>query len=282
VYQWSAGVTTRISQGPVGGNGGANATYAGASVDGGKVFFTTGEKLTSDDTDSSPDLYQRRGTGTTRISQGPGTGNGAFPVAFAGASADGAHVFFTTAEKLTGDDTDAQIDIYDRNGGTTSRVSRGAINGNGTFAPVFARASSDGTKVFFTTAEKLTTDDTDGVVDLYRRAGGITTRASQGPINGNGAFPVTFRGISADGGRVFFTTDEILTGDDGDGKTDVYERYAGATYRISKGAVGGSGPFPATYRGASSEGTHLFFDTIEKLATADTDAVTDLYTTVGP
>jgi nicotinamidase-related amidase len=276
VYQWSAGVTTRISQGLAGGNGGSNATFAGSSADGGKVFFTTAEKLTYDDLDSAADLYQRSGTTTVRISQGPGTGNGAFPASFAGTA--GTHVFFTTAEALTADDTDSQVDIYDRTGTTTTRVSQGAINGNGAFAPTFVGASSDGTKVFFTTVEKLADDDTDSVVDVYRRYSGTTTWMSQGQIHGNGPIPVTFRAISADGSRVFFTSDEVLTSNDTDAKTDVYERVGGTTYRASSG----NGPFAATYRAASSDGKRMFFETAEKVVAADTDGSTDVYAAVAP
>src|SRR5439155_237725 len=127
--------------------------------------------LTSDDVDNSADLYQRAGSVTTRLSQAAGTGNGAFPANFAGLSADGAHVFFTTAEKLTGDDTDAQIDIYDRNGSTTTRVSQGAINGNGPFPAAYRGASSDGTHMFFETPEKLASGDTDAVTDVYGASG---------------------------------------------------------------------------------------------------------------
>jgi hypothetical protein len=280
VYQWSAGVTTRISEGLSGGNGGSDATFAGSSADGGKVFFTTAEKLTYDDLDNVADLYQRSGTTTVRISQGPGTGNAAFPAGFAGTA--GTHVFFTTAEPLTGDDTDAQVDIYDRAGTTTTRVSQGAINGNGAFAPTFARASSDGAGVFFTTAEQLTSDDSDSVVDVYRRSGGMTTRMSQGQVSGNGAFPVTFRAISADGSRLFFTSDEILTSDDTDAKADVYERFGGTTYRISRGEAPGNGPLAATFRAASSDGKRVFFDTAEQLAAVDRDGSTDIYAAGAP
>jgi hypothetical protein len=39
--------------------------FQGASQDGSKVFFDTAESLSSDDTDSRRDIYQRSGTTTT-------------------------------------------------------------------------------------------------------------------------------------------------------------------------------------------------------------------------
>ncbi len=71
---------------------------------------------------------------TGLVSKGVINGDGAFDVFFQGASADGTRVFFHTNEKLTNDDnTDGARDIYERSGGVTTLVSKGAINGNGAF-----------------------------------------------------------------------------------------------------------------------------------------------------
>ena len=58
----------------------------------------------------------------------PGCGNGAFDVSRRGISADGTYAYFTTAEQLSGADTDAAIDIYARDleTGTTTLVSAGS------------------------------------------------------------------------------------------------------------------------------------------------------------
>ncbi len=58
-------------------------------------------------------------------------------------------------------DTDNAWDVYQRFNGTTTRISTGAINGNGAFGASFAGASADGTRVFFTTSEQLVASDTD-------------------------------------------------------------------------------------------------------------------------
>ena len=65
-----------------------------------------------EDTDVLSDVYQRSGSATTLISAG--TSDGLHGASFAGASADGTHVFFTTDDKLVGADTDSSDDLYER------------------------------------------------------------------------------------------------------------------------------------------------------------------------
>ena len=62
---------------------------------------------------------------------------------FGGISSDGTKAFFNSADQLTGDDTDGQIDVYQRSGTTTTRISVGAINGNLGQNASFAGASGD-------------------------------------------------------------------------------------------------------------------------------------------
>ena len=70
--------------------------------------------------------------------------------------------------------------------------------------------------MFFETDEQLLAADTDSQTDVYERSGGTTTLVSTGPAGGNGAFFVAFGGVSADGTRVVFETDEQLVGADTD------------------------------------------------------------------
>ncbi len=152
-----------------------------------------------------------------RLRLGIGGAGGERRVLFpSGASSDGSKVFFTSDERLVPGDTDSRFDVYERSGGTTTRVSRGQIKGNGPFDAFFADASSDGSRVFFFTDEKLVSGDTDAFGDVYERSGGTTTRVSRGEVNGNGAFDAFFSGASSDGSRVFFSTFEPLAGGDTD------------------------------------------------------------------
>jgi hypothetical protein len=274
VYERSGGTTKRVSAGQINGNGaGFNAFFEAASADGTRVFFTSSEPLVAADTDAASDVYERSGGTTKRVSAGQINGNGAFGASFEGASTDGTRVFFRTDEKLVAGDTDGQFDVYERSGGSTKRVSAGQINGNGAFDADFEGTSTDGTRVFFQTSEKLVAADTDGSRDVYERSGGMTTRVSAGQVNGNGVFNASFAGASEDGTRVFFMTNEPLVAADTDASQDVYERSAGTTTKISAG----NGAFPAFFNGASADGTRVFFQTDEKLVAGDTDASSDLY-----
>jgi hypothetical protein len=273
VYERSNGTTTLVSAGQVNGNGSFDAIYGGASQDGTRVFFTTGEPLVSADTDAASDLYQRSAGTTTRVSAGAINGNGANPVTFGGASADGTRVFFATAEQLVSADTDSAIDVYQRFGATTTRISSGQINGNGSSNASFLDASADGTAVFFSSAEQLVSDDTDTVADIYENSSGVITWVSTGELGGNGSAVPTLRAISTTGSPVYFTTSEQLTFDDSDSAVDIYRRFSGSTTRISGGNIGGD----VTFGGASDDGNYVFYTTNEPLTSADTDLQVDVY-----
>jgi hypothetical protein len=175
VYERSGGATTLTSIGPSGGNGPLPASFDAVSPDGSKVIFSTAEPLVGGDTDTSSDVYERSGGTTALISTGPSGGNGAFDAGFAGSSADGSSVIFSTAEPLVGGDTDTSSDVYERSGGTTALISTGPSGGNGEFTPHLTGLSSDGAHSFFTTEERLTADDLDTETDVYDRSGGSGT-----------------------------------------------------------------------------------------------------------
>jgi hypothetical protein len=286
IYERSGGVTSLVSTGPVGGNGPSDAFIAGTSADAGRVFFTTDEQLTADDTDASPDVYERSAGTTTRVSVGQINGNGNGSLSFVGAADDGGRVFFTTTEQLVSADTDSSKDIYERSGGTTAQVSQGQINGNGAFTPLFRGASDNGARVFFSSSEQLATGDTDGSVDLYERSAGATTRVSVGQVNGNGAFNADIAdaegvaaprstAVSADGSRVLFTTAEPLVAADGDSVDDIYERSGGTTTLVSGGQAVSAAA--ASFSAASDDDTHAFFGSAEQIVGGDTDGQFDLY-----
>ncbi|HMJ35016.1 MAG TPA: hypothetical protein VK501_13975 [Baekduia sp.] len=80
-----------------------------AVTDDGVVFFDTPDPLTANDSNSSRDVYSFDGEQPTLISAGRGSRDSVF----ADASADGRDVFFTTADRLVGQDTDSAVDVYD-------------------------------------------------------------------------------------------------------------------------------------------------------------------------
>jgi hypothetical protein len=248
-----------------GGNGPFPAVYGGTSANGSRVYFTTSESLSASDTDARQDVYERFGLTTTLVSTGPAGGNGAFDAFFEGVSADGSRVHFSTDEALVAGDTDTRFDVYERSGGTTNQIS----NGNGAFSAFYDGASSDGTRVFFTTNENLVAADTDGRQDIYERSSGTTTLVSAGA---NGTFDAFFLAASQDGTRVFFRTFESFAGTDSDAQSDIYQRSGGATSHISTVTGGGNGAYPAIFGGISQDGTRVFFTTREPLTAGDSDA----------
>jgi hypothetical protein len=276
VYQRAGGTTTLISTGPAGGNGSSWAAMRGSSADGTRVFFTTEEQLVTADTDSSGDVYERAGGTTTLVSTGPAGGNGAIDAAFRAASRDGSRVMIETAERLVSSDTDSRVDVYERSGSTTTLLSTGPTGGNGAHDSDLKGWSTGGTRIFFHTAERLVSSDTDSRVDVYERSGSTTTLLSTGPAGGNGAFDALLQDVSADGSRAVISTGEPLVSSDTDTRLDVYERSGSTTTLLSTGPQGGNGAFDVFYSGASEDGTRVFFETAEQLA-SDTDTFQDVY-----
>jgi hypothetical protein len=271
IYDRSGGTTTLVTSGTAPGI----PIFDGSSDFGGRVYFDTDDALVPADTDTQFDVYERFSGSTNLISTGPAGGNGAFPARYEGNSATGGSVWFETNEPLVAGDTDAQNDVYERAGGTTTQVSTG---GNGAFDAFFDGASSDGSHVFFHTTEPLAGGDLDTRRDVFDRTAGTTVRVSTGPAGGNGVFDAFFTGASLDGSHVFLETSEPLVAADTDVRQDVYERVGGTTTnQVSTGSAGGNGAFDAFFDGASRDGTRVFFDTSESLEPSDTDASSDVY-----
>jgi hypothetical protein len=238
VYDWTeSGGPTLVSIGPTGGNGPTAALFAGANAAGSAVYFLTDESLNAADIDTEQDVYRRQGGTTTLVSVGSGgRGNGAFLASFKGVYGGPTEgVFFSTSEQLTEEDVDQAQDVYERSGGVTTLVSAGPGGSGGEFDAVFAGASADGTKVFFGTQEKLVPEDTDSSDDVYLRSEAGLVLVSTGQINGNGSFSVVgLNGVSENGTRAFFVTQERLTvNDDFAGEQDVYAWSGAGTLLVS-------------------------------------------------
>jgi hypothetical protein len=275
VYDGTGGTQVQVSDGAVNGDGAFPASYDGSSSDGSKVFFESFEVLHSGDSDSSRDIYQRASGATTLVSGG----SGAFNPFFDGNSSDGNLVFFDTAEALAGTgDTDSSNDTYQRSSSGLTLISTGTTT-NGGFSSFYEANSQDGSRVFFRTAEKVESGDTDNSTDIYQRSSGSTTRISAG-TNSNGAPAAFFDGLSTDGSRVFWSTQEAVESDDTDGSTDVYERSGSTTTRLSTGPSGGNAAIPAFFEGSSADGTRVFLSTTEALA-SDGDSADDIYERFG-
>ena len=273
LYQRAAGVTTRLSAGPAGGNSSLdNAIFDGSSTDGSIVYFSTTEPLTTGDTDDFRDVYRASGGTTTLMSVGPTGGNGAIDAFYLGNSDDGGTLFFDTIERLTSDDTDSFQDVYQGAGGATTRLTTGPAGGNGATDSFYLAHSGDGSHFLFQTAEAMVAGDTDGgFQDVYERSGGTTTLVSNGPAGTNAALDAAFGGANPDTSHVFFTTREVLVSGDTDTARDVYDYSGGTTTRVSAGATNGNGNSSAFYSGTSQDGSRVWFESREALVAGDTD-----------
>ncbi|HWO83441.1 MAG TPA: hypothetical protein VNM38_06590, partial [Solirubrobacterales bacterium] len=160
-------------------------------------------------------------------------------------------------------------------------------------APTFKGASEDGQYLFFESEEQLVPGDTDNKRDVFVRSfdatvgeGGayVTREVSVGPTGGNDSYPAIFEKASADGKKVFFSTDEPLVAADRDKRSDVYVReIGGATKLVSSGTTGclpscGNGSFDVGFAGASADGNDVLMVTAERLdPEADDDEAVDVY-----
>lgn len=216
------------------------------------------------------------------VSVGPTGGNGPYAPVFRATTPNGRIAWFETDEQLTPGDSDGvRTDLYEWRDGVVSLVSTGPFAGAGTGADdaTFGGASTDGSRVFFSTTERLVAEDDDGgKLDVYQRSGGTTTLLSTGPFAGatTGSFDVFPAGASLDGTRVFFVTPGRLVAADDEGVVgydDVYERSGGQTYLVSTGSFAGAGTSAtvAAFNGASEDGGIVVFTTSEKLEAADGD-----------
>ncbi len=180
VYEWSGGSPTLVTPAACTGQCGG-ASFDAASSDSSQVVFSTAEPLDPEDTDSSIDVYRQQvGSANPPVlvsiaaTDCSGCGNEAAEARFNRASADTAHVSFTTKEKLRAEDVDGENDIYarDLDGGTTSLITTSPSycpQTKGNCGATFAGTSSDGQHVYFSSIERFTLDDGDKEADVYER-----------------------------------------------------------------------------------------------------------------
>jgi hypothetical protein len=159
-------------------------------------------------------------------------------------STDGQTLLFQSTAPVTGYDNDGfnQVYLYEVDANGAGQVVCVSCNPNGSPSQAHAllpttslRAgaiagdltrtlSADGKRVFFTTAESLTTADTNGALDVYVWEAGRLSLVSPG----DEPYDSYFYGASADGDAALFRTRQGLVGQDVDGGLfDVYDARVG-------------------------------------------------------
>ena len=131
-------VVDLVSGGPGAQSPDAFAEHLGASDDGTRIIFLTGEALVPEDTDVDGfDIYERSGGSFHLVSTGPTASSDPVFPSFAAVSAAGDHVLFTSEDRLVAADTDNSEDLYDRTGGQTVLVSTGPSSVGADFGAQF-------------------------------------------------------------------------------------------------------------------------------------------------
>jgi hypothetical protein len=167
----------------------------------------------------------------------------------------GEFLVFATHAQLTSDDTNAAKDIYryDAETGVVSRVSIGedGYEPNGSHGVLGAKIaagnwggrvfeqyemdvraiSEDGSRIVFTSAEPLSVDATNGLVNAYEWHAGPGSGGSVALVStGSDREGVEHVVISANGLSVFFVTVQGLAAQDNDGAADVYDARLGEDF----------------------------------------------------
>lgn len=195
-------------------------------------------------------------------------------------SADGRYVAFSSfAQNLTGANIFSNVYVRDRQSGTTTRISIGALPGGNTDGNTLsATISADGQFIVFESeASNLVTDnapgdtdDTNGVSDIFvwSRATGNVTRVSTDATGNLANLASTQPWISSNGQLVAFASladDLVGVGNDTNGQQDIFVKAwqptgTGTVQRVSVDVVGLEGNGESANPFLSPDGTFVVFD----------------------
>ena len=238
-----------------GNNAVAAAQLMAVSDDGSRLTIDTTLALTPADIDGQRDVYQWLPSGLRMLS--PASSG---PLTYRGVSDDGRRVVYETDGYIFAGELDTVTNL-------TPAI---------TLAVSYLGMSADGSTVFFGSSEGRAGDGDGGQPDIFASRDGVVTLVSGAASTGTPAF----KGNSRDGTKAWFETTEALTGADADAKMDVYEG------RTASGAVGLVTPTPSAtddsfWAGASGDGTHVYFRTVENLAGDGEATFEDVFESVG-
>lgn len=306
-----------------------------ATPDLSSFLFTSIDALLPADGDSADDVYLRRpdglhlisrstagapddsgtpaGTALTRgeiTREGIELSNGIYPL-----SEDGDTAIFKTAASLDPADTDAVADLYAWVDGSVSLISDSIASTpectpDCETEPSFSAMTPDGSRLFFTTTERLTDEDVDGVADIYVYEPGATAprlRLASGADSGDESWLFS---VAADGTLFFVTTARIGIDPPPDAETGVIYRekegeirtvgelraptgagssfdygpgwpiYSGEQYNILAGplaAINTIGTAVGRMVRTTPTGDALLFVTLQDQAPGDSDQELDVY-----
>jgi hypothetical protein len=282
--------------------------FMGLSSDGSKVFFSTTEQLTVDDTDTSLDIYEYDvPTGVlVRVSTGAGS-SGNDPASVFGltrsilgviastVSADGSHVYFLSSELLDpGHGVLGQQNLYVHTDAATRFLTTLAPSdyiGPGQFGVVvgahYLVAGPGGGDFLLQSSVDRTGFAAGGHAEIYdysaaAPSGSMPVCLSCNPSGSAGGDASVDGSSLQPGGRFFFTTSDALASGDTNGKQDVYERVPAGLgvpsgfFLISSGQSKQDSSLAAV--SPDPQGHDVLFDTSETLVPQDLNGtVTKVY-----
>lgn len=220
-FEAKSGALELVSPGTPGMEGEVTTDLALTSDDGSLAYFYAKGPLLPGQGTAGSNLYVASQSGIRFV--GPALPGDPIKI-----SSDGRFAALSTSASLDPADTDERIDtfLYDYEKEVFFFVSNGLTGGSGPFdatilsslqvsfpPPVRQPLSSDGSRVFFETAEPLVSEDHNEVLDVYEwHAGGLGLISS-----GKSPYPSRFGGAGSDGETVVFQTAETLLPRDRDG-----------------------------------------------------------------
>jgi Tol biopolymer transport system component len=224
---------------------------------------------------------------TVRVSVATGGAQANHSSFESGLSNDGQVVAFRSiATNLVPSDTNdwADIFVYDRSTGTTTRVSVSSTGAEANYPSERPALNDDGSIVAFRAlASNLVAGDTNLTDDIFvrDRLSGSTTRVSVsstgGQANGISTEPV----LSDDGRFVAFTSSASnLVAGDTNGRTDIFihDRLTGQTTRVSVGPAGTESNGPSYAPALSADGRYVgFLSGASNLVPGDTNQFDDVF-----
>ena len=255
----------------------SDAKFVMAAIDGSRVYMSSAEQLT-DDAPPGGGLYSYNLETEEMHFIAAGPYDGGLRVSLV--SSDGSRVYFvSTAQLVPGHGTAGLNNLYttdERGDGLTFVATVGAEE------PRTPKVTPDGSHFTFASNAQLTAFDNAGHREIYLFDLGTDTlrcvscgteiHVATGDA-GLMASPPTGetigrpRGITDDGSRVFFQTNESLVPQDANGVKDVYQYEDGALSLISTG----SSPYPSEIADISTDGSNVLFSTRDSLVGQDID-----------
>ena len=240
----------------------STGTMTGFSADSSKVFFTTIQSLAAGDTDGNLlDGYYSDSAGDMHLMNLNLDGlTGPDAPKTLRLSPDGTHWLLSTDASLVPADTDGTTDWYVGSAGGWTLIPGGL----GTPSQLFT--TDDDSVIVWASPDPAVAGDTDGTTDIYRWSAanpGTTDLLTSGAVSGTSLI----RGLSSDGSRVVFSTDESLLPGDGDAAIDLYRQEGSSLTLLTP-----STPHDVTFKAASTNGMRVAFTSVDPIVAADTHA----------